>query len=483
MSEHTLLNLAPVPELLHRLRGELTDAFLPGLPIRVSRAPGRLDVMGGIADYTGSVVLEMPLDRAAAVALQPRTDRNVQVFSFNLLDEHLPFTLSVPLESLARHSADELRIEFNQPGRRWAAYMVGCLFVLHERRYIDLNDPNHRGLNIALLSTVPQGAGVSSSAAVEVATMMNLADHFAVREQLNPMTLAVLCQEVENRIVGAPGGIVDQITSCAGTEGKLFRLLCQPHELLADLALPEDIRVLGIDSGVRHSDGGQYGNVRTAAFMGHRIILDRMREFGRRANRTLEGDPMNGYLANLNPEDYKKYFRPALPDALTGADFLERYGETVNPVSIVNPDETYTIRSATDHHVLEAMRVRHFVEFAEQVAAMSPDDPARRGVLDKAGHLMYASDFAYHHDAGLGAPECALLVDAVRRREHLGLYGARITGGGLGGTVAILADISDSSDRAIAAIVDEYRLQTGRHGQSFSASSPGAWTTGSATIG
>src|SRR3981081_2821248 len=126
-----LLDLDPVPTLIARVRAELAGAFDPARPMRISRARGRLDVMGGIADYTGSLVCELPLDRAAAVALQERGDRQIQVFSFNLFDEHKPFTLRIPLDGLINHSADELRREFSEPGRRWAAYLVGCLYVLH----------------------------------------------------------------------------------------------------------------------------------------------------------------------------------------------------------------------------------------------------------------------------------------------------------------------------------------------------------------
>src|SRR5687768_632821 len=100
----SLLSLDPVPALLARTRAELGAAFDFGRPLRLSRAPGRLDVMGGIADYTGSLVCEMPLDRAAAVVLQERAprDRALQIFSFNLLDEHVPFTFRMSLDDLAR---------------------------------------------------------------------------------------------------------------------------------------------------------------------------------------------------------------------------------------------------------------------------------------------------------------------------------------------------------------------------------------------
>src|SRR4051794_31349193 len=102
----------PLSTLLSRVRAELLADFAPDQPIRVARAPGRLDVMGGIADYTGSLVCEMPLDRAAAVALRERDDREVQVFSFNLHDEAKPFTLRIPLDAIATQPLDALRREF-----------------------------------------------------------------------------------------------------------------------------------------------------------------------------------------------------------------------------------------------------------------------------------------------------------------------------------------------------------------------------------
>src|SRR4051812_6937213 len=204
-----LLSLAPVPTLLARVRAELSADFVPGRPIRVARAPGRLDVMGGIADYTGSMVCEMPLACAAAVAVQDRDDEQVQVFSFNLLDEHKPFTVRVPLAALLNMPAEALRRDFNQPGRRWAAYLAGCVSILHRAR-VGTRMP--RGLNVALFSAVPAGSGVSSSAAIEVATMMALVDHLGVRESVSSEGMAVLCQRVENEIVGAPCGVMDQMT-------------------------------------------------------------------------------------------------------------------------------------------------------------------------------------------------------------------------------------------------------------------------------
>ena len=102
--------------------------------------------------------------------------------------------------------------------------------------------------------------------------------------------------------------------------------------------------------------------------------------------------------------------------------------------------------------------------------------------LDKAGHLMYASHLSYTNDAMLGADECDLLVKLVRDREPAGLYGAKITGGGSGGTVAVLADVSEKADAALAEILAEYEKQTARKPDFFTGTSPGAWRLGSSLV-
>jgi L-arabinokinase len=470
--------------LLSRTRDELRADFDFSRPIRVSRAPGRLDVMGGIADYTGSLVCEATLDRAAAVVLQERSDREVQVFSFNLHDEHVPFTLRIPLDALATNNIEDLRREFNEPGRKWAGYLVGCLFLLHEQKLVDLRDAKHKGLNLALYSTVPLGGGVSSSAAIEVATMMNLIDHFGIRDRVEPMKVAAMCQQVENRVVGAPCGIMDQVTSCYGEAGSLLRLVCQPHELQPALHLPKGVRILGINSRVKHSvGGGMYGRTRCAAFMGHKIILEMMREMGRRSNRELTSDPMKGYLANLDPEDYKKFFRPYVPEYMKGGEFLMKFGGTIDKATKVEPDFNYHIQHATDHHVLEAMRVRNFVEFLHRAASLpAVGSKERTDLLNKAGHLMYASHLSYTNDAMLGADECDLLVKLVRENEFQGLYGAKITGGGSGGTVAVLANEGAKVDQAIEQIMAEYEKRTGKKPEALLGTSPGAWHVGTTVL-
>lgn len=498
--ENRLLELEPVPTLLARVAAERSAQFVAGRPIRVSRAPGRLDVMGGIADYTGSLVCQLPIDRAAAIGIQPRDDRQLNLFSFNLSDLGLPSAFQIPLDALASQPIEAVRREFEKPENKWAAYLAGCLFILHEQQWIDLNHPQFNGLNVALFSTIPMGAGLASSAAIEVAMMIALRDHFNLTHPASgrllrvinsgggpsnvfgPMELAQLCQSVENRIVGAPCGIMDQATTCLGETGKLMRMICQPHQLETPLSVPAGMRFVGIDSNVKHFVAGSaYRHTRCAAFMGHRIILERMRQMGQAAARRLVADPMRGYLANLDPDDYKQLFRATLPESMNGRDFIDQFDQTIDSATVAEPEVNYSIQHALDHHVLEARRVRKFAEFIQQACAT--EERHRKGsALDRAGHLMYASHQSYSMDAMLGAPETDLLVSLARQRERAGIYGARITGGGCGGTVAILCDQSPIADAAIAQILSEYQNQTKLTPTLVNGSSPGAWHVGTAIV-
>jgi galactokinase len=205
-----------------------------------------------------------------------------------------------------------------------------------------------------------------------------------------------------------------------------------------------------------------------------------MRVMGKTAGRELVGDPMNGYLANLDPDDYKALFREHIPEEISGQEFLNRYGPTIDNATTISPLIRYQVRHATDHHVLEARRVRRFLEFLEQAATAV--GPARKLLLDKAGHLMYASHLSYTNDAMLGSPECDLLVSLVRERESAGLYGAKITAGGCGGTVGILAEHNTSVDAAIGEIMTIYQQKTGNAPEAFVGTSPGAWHVGTAVV-
>ncbi|GAB4816629.1 hypothetical protein N2152v2_003675 [Parachlorella kessleri] len=555
----------------------------------VCRAPGRLDVMGGIADYSGSLVLQMPLQEACHVAVQrvdparqrlwkhmeARQQREagsrpdspaggesrasprrpaLRVVSFNADDTNRGPSFDMDLSDLRRGGRPmtyaEAREYFkSDPALSWAAYIAGALVVLQ----LECGAEFKSGLSILVHSDVPEGKGVSSSAAVEVATMSAVAAAHSI--QLGGRQLALLCQKVENLVVGAPCGVMDQMASALGREERLLALRCQPAEVQGTVAIPHHIKFWGVDSGIRHSVGGSdYGAVRVGTFMGLRIVsqlaaeqarraqrsaqaatapsapgggaspaggagsasasrqpqlrqqqeglLEEEEGFGPRASRSAssaggrasevtqlaskapsaEGVPAvgGGYLANVAPSQFAQDYELRLPDELGGAAFLEQYGSHWDGATCVDPGQTYAVRTPAGHPIHENFRVHAF----RQVLLGHPpgSGPSSwREQLGVLGELMYQSHASYSR-CGLGSQGTDRLVqlvrqhhdDAVASGEEPALFGAKITGGGCGGTVCILGLASDRGEEALQRVITQYGDETGYQPKVFMGSSAGA---------
>ena len=196
--------------------------------------------------------------------------------------------------------------------------------------------------------------------------------------------MAAACQWVENQIVGAPCGIMDQMTSACGRSERLLRLRCQPGTVEGYLEIPNGYRFYGIDSGLRHAvTGADYGTVRTAAFMGYRIIADAAGLKAEESNgESRIDDPVwNGYLANISPDEFASRFQPLLPEWMFGSEFLARYSGTTDAVTRVAAEREYPVLRATAHPVYEQDRVMRF-------ASLLAELPARAGAAAELGRLM-----------------------------------------------------------------------------------------------
>ena len=214
-----------VSELEYLLQDDSPDLFFSfGLQKRgqviVTCAPARLDIMGGIADYCGANVFEMTLNRTAAAACQARRDRNLCAITLSAGSQLKPdFHLS--LNSFYTNgnlkTYPQIREFFNkEPRTAWTGYILGAFYVLLKEEKIH-QFPH--GATIVINSNIPMGGGIASSAAIEVATLTALNHLYNL--ELGPIEIARLAQTVENQIVGAPCGIMDQVTSVAGTSTKI----------------------------------------------------------------------------------------------------------------------------------------------------------------------------------------------------------------------------------------------------------------------
>ena len=448
----SLHRLHPLPTLLHRLKTELSAAFSPGA-VRLGRSPLALDVMGGIAAETGSISASIPLERlAATAAVQQRDDALLQIFSFDELDAHRPFTLCLPIRSLRETSIESLQQGLAEPGRRWAWSAIGAARELSLAGRLDL----HRGLNVALLNSIPSHLVTFADASIAAASVMALLDG-----PLPAAVLAELVRTVQLSMLSHACSLGEAVTASSPFGAVINRWKAGVDQSLPSIAMPAGMRVVAIDINAQRADAeAAMERTRAASAMAHALILKKMRDMGTAAGRTLVADPIGGLLGQLDPNDYKRWFRTYLPEKLSGTEFLDIIGEADPRNWALTESTDYPVRGAADHHVLESLRVRNFSRFLEEANAMSPGDPSRGIILDKAGHLMYASHQSLSDDAELGVEQADQLIRFVRQRERAGLYGARLTGSGAQGLVAVLCEENDRATTGLAEVLMAYTEQT-----------------------
>ena len=434
-------------------------SFFTAGEIWVTRVPARLDVMGGIADYSGSNVCESVLGRGVLMGLQSRTDRTLRIRTMQAGIRSLPIETRVPLDffksgdGLASYSEIRALCQAN-PLANWAAYIVGSIFTLLKEEGVKLP----YGFNLLLLSAVPMNVGIGSSAAVEIGTLSSLNAYLGLK--LSPSRIARLGQMSENHVVGAPCGIMDQTAITSGRQGCLTHILCRPGEVKGEVQIPPGTAFVGINSMVRHSVAGSpYSDTRIGAFMGKKIINELRAQTGR--------SPLD-YLTELSVAQFNSEYAAQLPAELVGSKFLAQHKTHDDPVTKIQPDATYCVAGPTRHPVEENERVLKFMDALR--AAKTGDEAA----LITAGECMYGAHDSYKNNCHLSTEEVDFLVDAVRQRgTKSGLYGAKITGGGTGGAVAVFGKV-DALKKHIPEIATEYSRRIGVMPDIFEGTSPGA---------
>ncbi|MFN8534705.1 MAG: galactokinase [Dehalococcoidia bacterium] len=376
---------------LQRLVDEATARF--GSAGGACRAPGRVNLIGDHTDYQDGLVLPMAIDRDTWCVGTRRSDRLLRLCSLEL-DEPVDVSL------------DDLRPE---KVAGWARYPAGVAWAIEQ------SGRTLTGMDLLVQSTVPIGAGLSSSAAIELACALTLefGSGFTVRPEEN----ARLCRQAENEFVGVASGIMDQYVGALGEEGQALLIDCRSlrHRTVA---LPTDAQIAVLDSGTSHElKGSGYEDRRAETDRAVTILRDRFPEI--RALR----------------------------------------------------DVTLTmLEQMTDQlPLLEAKRARHVV--SENVRVLAAADALDCGDLVRLGEVMNESHTSLRDDFQSSLPEIDILAEAARRA---GALGARITGGGFGGAVvALLHGIA--FERFQQEVGDAYTAETGRQATIFLVHpSPGA---------
>jgi len=411
----------------------MNDLFSTEEKIISATAPGRMDVMGGIADYSGSLLLQMPIKQTTTVSIQKRNDG---VFHFRTqITKKKTNDFIIHLSAIKDNSLIEAgKVIKSVVGGDWAVYVLGCFLVLKKEKKISLE-----GANVFIESNVPWGKGVSSSAALEVATMnaLNQLYHLSLGKE----ELAVLAQLAENLVAGAPCGLMDQLSSHLGQKNKLLPLICQPHQVDKAIAIPRGINFSGIDSGIRHAvSGASYSDVRAAAFMSYTIIaLNENATVEELEQARTSGDwsklPFKGFLANIPVSVFEEKYISILLKEISGKDFLDQYELSIDAVTNIDENKIYRPAVCGSHPVYENARVNEFKTLLKNFKEQ--DD--KQASLIQMGNLMMQSHESYSA-IGLGNEFTDKIVEMIRDAgPDRGVFGARVSGGGNGGTVCILS--------------------------------------------
>ncbi len=360
------------------LQEKVTQAFIERFgerPLHVVRAPGRVNLIGEHTDYNDGFVLPMAIDRAIYIALSPRDDQRVELHSLDL-----------------ENSADFSLTDFKKGDDGWVEYIKGMAWVLQDAGF------ELTGWQGVSAGDIPVGAGLSSSAALELAT----ARAFATVSHLewDAAQMAILGQKCENQWVGVNCGIMDQMISAAGKEGHALLIDCRSLETCS-VPLPKETTVVILDTATRR------GLVDSAYNERRQQCEEAAAFFGVKALRDVDVETFN-----------------------------------------VKADELDTLpRQRAKHVITENQRT------LDAMAAMLQDDPHTLGKLLNESHASLRDDFEVSSDELNQIVKCAT-------RRNTAIFGARMTGAGFGGCAVAL--VRDYNAKAFADAVSAcYQAATG----------------------
>lgn len=382
----------------------------------LGRAPGRIDFLGGIAVSSGAAVLQMPLSRFTNVALT--------VLEEPVLELHSTAqpTVSVPLAVVAEWVASSHDLAWLRTALAaaslpaWTFHPLGCLALFLRGE----GQPTPTGLRLEITSNVPVGLGLASSATLRIATLRAL--EALTERPLDAPARVRLAQQVAQEVAGTPDSLADGLTCASGESGQLVALLDNSEAVLTPLPLPADLIVAGWYSGVTPATTPA-AVAQAAASMGRALLARRF-------------SLAPAAIVDWTPSQIARWL-PGVPERLLGADFLA-LGLSLGDAVAVDADTVYPVRAALRFGAEENQRVTLTMALWPALLAATEPTAARRALRVQLGEFLYQSHEGYGA-MGLSTPETDAMVDALRELGPTrGIYGARISGHGAGGTVVVL---------------------------------------------
>ncbi|HTP13604.1 MAG TPA: galactokinase [Bacteroidota bacterium] len=350
-------------------------------PAFVASAPGRVNLIGEHTDYNNGYVFPVAINRKTVIAASPRNDQTLHIHAHNF-----NASISVPLSRLQRTREQS-----------WSNYSKGVASVLQDEGKV------LTGTNLLINSDIPNGAGLSSSAALEMSTAYALLAVGAL--SLPPLEIIHVCHDAEFEFVGVHCGIMDQFISCLGKRNHALFLDCQTLRY-EHVPIPEGCNLVVCDTGVKRSLAGSEYNIRR--------------------QQCSEGAQQLSYV---------------MPSVKTLRDVsVKEFEEQKGRLGDV-------IRKRCRHVVYENERVLN------SVRALRQND------LSDFGKLMYQSHMSLKNDYEVSCAELDAVVDICAEVD--GVYGARMTGAGFGGAAICLVQ-HEQAESVVQRLHTEYPRVTGR---------------------
>ncbi|MEM1060660.1 MAG: galactokinase [Verrucomicrobiota bacterium] len=369
-------------------------------------APGRAELLGNHTDYNEGLVMAIAVDRGITMRGRKSKDGQIRLRSESMDDE-----VVLKLDQLAPQAGPE----------EWANYLLGVVELFQERgEWID-------GFEAEVASDLPMGAGLSSSAALEVATGLFLQTAF--KTHLEPLELARIAQKAEHTYTGVQCGLLDQISSLMSQAGHVTFIDCRTYEV-QHVPLPEGVGFVIANSGVKHAlTGGEYNERRASCEAAAQAFgVEALRD----VSPTMLIDRTRIILQALDNGG------SAIGKNADGEDVEVEIDLELEPGQ--DPVEAHQIAA-------EAMRI-HFRRAAHVVGEIARVEQGanflRAGDAREFGRLMYASHESSIINFENSCPELDALVEATRGMDYC--YGARLSGGGFGGATINLVEAGREDD-------------------------------------
>ena len=407
----------------------------------VTRSPASADVMGGIVEDSGALVLTTTLATTITTGMWSigGSDVRLSLVSGGGNGEGKgsarEFRLAASALDPSTVTATALLATCREAGCDWAAPTCLTLRQVIAEGLI----PQACGLMILLQSDFPADADLGRPWVQAAATIEGLCRIFGL--PVDRLQKSRICAEAVFPMTGLYNLRTPMTALCGPPDGALLQLRFYPQPLCQAMELPPGMMISAASTHLtRPTTPQRLIETRMCAEIGRWMIGQLQQLDGAR------GDPAMARLAAITPAEYVERYRDRLPSKITGKAFLSKFGSLRGLNGELNPQAIYKVRSRAEHHIYENKRVH---EFATCIARAKRTNSAE--ALVHAGELMYASHWSHSQRCGIGGVEADQLVSAIRAHgPRAGLFGAKVTAGGEGGELVVLMRDDPTAHAALA---------------------------------